>query len=411
MIKKIISIVIFMSICSVGISQTDTAMMASRRDVASSSRLKYNKAIKIVKVPALLLATSFAYKSFDGRFNNARNSYTPHFSQSFDDVTQYLPAAVMLALRATNAHGGGRSESWGEMLTADAFSVLIMTGLVNGIKYTANVPRPDNGSRNSFPSGHTATAFMTASLLHKEYGHINKWYSIGAYTVASATGITRILNNRHWVSDVFAGAAVGILSVELGYLISDKIFKREPKEYEMYENAPSFGPDTKPSFVGLYTGVDINIDRYTTSNGDKATIESGSKSGVEGAWYITPYLGVGGLFTATTSTIEVANQPHTTLNTLGAAIGVYLSYPLNSVLRVGTKALAGTRYIHNYSEIDPMFGAGHYKMNFQTGLSLSYLASSSLAFNLFADYSNTPKFIMNKAANELTCGVSINLVL
>ena len=75
-----------------------------------------------------------------------------------------------------------------------------MAGLVNGIKYTASEMRPDGSTRNSWPSGHTATAFMAATILHKEYGLTRSpWYSVGAYTLATATGVMRVLNNRHWM--------------------------------------------------------------------------------------------------------------------------------------------------------------------------------------------------------------------
>ncbi len=96
---------------------------------------------------------------------------------------------------------------------------------VNSLKYSCRVMRPDGSSRNSFPSGHTATAFMTATMLHKEYGHLSPWYSIGGYTVATLTGVTRQLNNRHWMSDIMVGAGIGILATELGYFLADLIFR------------------------------------------------------------------------------------------------------------------------------------------------------------------------------------------
>ena len=62
-------------------------------------------------------------------------------------------------------------------------------------------------------------------MLHKEYGHRSPWYSIGGYTVATITGVTRQLNNRHWMSDIMVGAGIGILATELGYFLADLIFK------------------------------------------------------------------------------------------------------------------------------------------------------------------------------------------
>ncbi|MBP1540187.1 MAG: phosphatase PAP2 family protein [Prevotella sp.] len=105
-------------------------------------------------------------------------------------------------------------------------SYAIMAGFVNTIKYTAKEMRPDGSSANSWPSGHTATAFVGATLLHKEYGMTRSpWFSVAGYGVATATGIMRVLNNRHWVSDVLSGAGIGIMSTELAYALSDLIFK------------------------------------------------------------------------------------------------------------------------------------------------------------------------------------------
>ena len=66
---------------------------------------------------------------------------------------------------------------------------------------------------------------MAATMLHKEYGPRSPWYSIAGYSMATVTGVSRMLNNKHWFSDVLVGAGIGILSVELGYLFADLIFK------------------------------------------------------------------------------------------------------------------------------------------------------------------------------------------
>ena len=55
-------------------------------------------------------------------------------------------------------------------------------------------------NRHSFPSGHTATAFMTATMLNKEYGHKSPWIGVGAYGMATATGLMRMANNKHWLN-------------------------------------------------------------------------------------------------------------------------------------------------------------------------------------------------------------------
>ena len=78
--------------------------------------------------------------------------------------------------------------------------------------------RPIPGSENSMPSGHTAQAFLSATILDMEYRDTSPWISVGGYAVATTTGILRMVNNQHWISDVLIGAGIGIFSVKAVYL-------------------------------------------------------------------------------------------------------------------------------------------------------------------------------------------------
>ena len=107
--------------------------------------------------------------SFRQDYNNkhANTRLLTNFKTGIDDYTQYFGPALTVGLKL----GGyeGRSD-WGRLLASAAMSYGIMAGLVNGIKYTASEMRPDGSSANSWPSGHTATSFVGATMLHKEYG-------------------------------------------------------------------------------------------------------------------------------------------------------------------------------------------------------------------------------------------------
>ncbi len=145
---------------------------------------------------------------------NAVHSAFPEFRTHIDDGLWALPLAGTYALHLAGRKGKN------DLLNTTLLMIksqLIVEAIVQPLKYTTNVLRPDSSTRNSFPSGHTARAFAVATCFHREYGDNSIWYSIGGYTLASVTGILRIMNNRHWVTDVLGGAAIGIVSAQLAY--------------------------------------------------------------------------------------------------------------------------------------------------------------------------------------------------
>lgn len=145
----------------------------------------------------------------------------PHFRTHVDDYLRFVPLAAQVGMSLGGVQGHSRNR-W-QVLATDAMAGAMMVATVGGMKYTIDRTRP-NGESAGFPSGHTATAFMGATLLAHEYGHKSVWIPIASYSVATATGALRILNNKHYVSDVIVGAAVGILVAELSYWASDAIF-------------------------------------------------------------------------------------------------------------------------------------------------------------------------------------------
>lgn len=80
----------------------------------------------------------------------------------------------------------------------------------------ANVGTDAAGNRlnSSFPSGHTTVAFAAATVFAMEY-HNHPWIPILAYSAASLIGVSRITENKHWATDVVAGAAIGYLTGRL----------------------------------------------------------------------------------------------------------------------------------------------------------------------------------------------------
>ena len=235
-----------------------------------------------------------------------------NFKTGIDDYSQFFGPAMVVGLKL----GGyeGRSD-WPRLLASAGMSYGIMALLVNGIKYTAKEMRPDGSSANSWPSGHTATAFVGATLLHKEYGLTRSpWWSVAGYSVAAATGVMRVLNNRHWVSDVMSGAGIGIMSGELGYALCDLLFKGKGllrNDLEIDSENPSFFSISMGLGLGaknINFGVDdmTNLERFDPAEIAAARAAEGEEGkeniefrhatvvDAEGAYFFNKYIGVGG---------------------------------------------------------------------------------------------------------------------
>lgn len=171
---------------------------------------------------------------------------------TIDDKIQYVPIGAYAALGFIP--GVRHNHNIGERILAGGTAYIVMTGLCQGLKHLVAEPRPDTGADNSFPSGHTATAFCGAELCRLEYGNA---YGAAAYAFAVTTGVLRVVNNRHWCNDVLAGAGIGFLSAHVGYWLLPyekrlvgRIFPRTRQWGSQCCFAPSYIYETKaPSFA------------------------------------------------------------------------------------------------------------------------------------------------------------------
>lgn len=284
-------------------------------------------------------------------FRHMRNNVVPGFHTKIDDYLQYAPAAVMLGMKAAGVEG---RSPWGKMLVADAFSAALMAATVNSMKYTIRLRRPDGSSRNSFPSGHTATAFLTATLLHKEYGDRYPWLSISGYALATGVGGMRMLNNRHWLSDVLAGAGIGIIAGKFGYWLSDLVFPSTPRSYS--RNALRQYDDDSPWFISIGAGSHIPLQRTVTlDDGRRWELHSGGYVSLDGAWYWNRNFGVGGqLCQGNVLFNRLDGEEETTdaSRTASLLAGVCYRQPVYHRLSVTGRAMVGgTRYFRTPREL------------------------------------------------------------
>ncbi|HMI01906.1 MAG TPA: phosphatase PAP2 family protein [Pedobacter sp.] len=203
--------------------------------VADSIPLKTEhkqKAIAFV-VPAVFigygvvsLAGNNVIRRLDYTTNNELQEDHPTFALKVDNFTRYAPAVAVYALDFAGVKAKHNLVDRSAMLL---MSVVISQASVGGVKSLTHRIRPNGASDDSFPSAHTSFAFMSAEFLYQEYKDQSVWYGIAGYAVATGTGVLRLYNNAHWVSDVVAGAGIGILSTKISYLLypylKQKIFR------------------------------------------------------------------------------------------------------------------------------------------------------------------------------------------
>lgn len=187
---------------------------------------------------------------------NLRENLHNTFSQkglnktSVDNYIQYAPAVATLGLGLCGVKG---QHAFKDRAIIMMMSYATMAIVVNAAKYTFKEKRPDSSSRNSFPSGHTATAFVGAEMLYQEYRTTHPWIGYTAYGLSAAVAYLRMHNDRHWANDVLAGAAVGMLSTKFAYWLYPKIFREKKRENRMKRTA-FFG---MPYYQDRTAGVNV----------------------------------------------------------------------------------------------------------------------------------------------------------
>jgi hypothetical protein len=155
---------------------------------------------------------------------------SPHPRKRIDDFLPMTPAVIVYGLNAAGLHG---RNNFRDRSMIYLLSNVIMNGTIFPLKHLTQQQRPDSSDYYSFPSGHTAEAFLSAEFMWQEYKDVSPWIGASGYLLAATTGYLRLYNNKHWLGDVVAGAGVGIASTKLAYWLypkfKDKIFKNKLK--------------------------------------------------------------------------------------------------------------------------------------------------------------------------------------
>ena len=213
---------------------------------------EYQKPFPVQKfiLPAAMVAYGFAglhvtqLQSLNKGVKDEIYDDHPHAPFHLDNYLMYAPAATVYALDALGVKG---RHSFKDKTILLLMSQLFTQGAVFSLKGQSHVLRPDGSAYNSFPSGHTATAFANAEFMRLEYKDVSPWYGVAGYAMATATGVLRMYNNKHWFNDVVAGAGFGIAGTRLAYWLYPKI------QHSLFKGSPGtvLMPTYQSGSVGL----------------------------------------------------------------------------------------------------------------------------------------------------------------
>jgi len=222
--KLLISAIFIFLISSQNICAQDSLALNSKtQDSISNPELHYDNthqfSYKKLIIPAIFISYGVATLKIDAlkqlNFSTRTeiNEHTPDHIR-LDNYTQFAPAVLVYGLNAFGVEG---KHNLKERSIIYGTSLLLASAVIIPTKHLAKEERPDQSNRLSFPSGHTAFAFASAQLMYREYKDTNFWLGVSSYSLAVFTGVYRMLNDKHWFSDVVAGAGIGILSTEVSY--------------------------------------------------------------------------------------------------------------------------------------------------------------------------------------------------
>ena len=191
---------------------------AQQNDSVKIENQRFDFKYKKLYVPAALMISGIiadgrGKESLKNEIVEERNEHLFGFENHLDDYAQFFPIVAIYGFEIAGMKPRTDFKNRTAILVKGQ---LVNLGLVYILKKSLKEPRPD-GTAYSFPSGHTANVFAGATMLAIEYGEHHKWVPYAAYGVATTVGAMRMINNKHYISDVLFGAGLGILSMKAAY--------------------------------------------------------------------------------------------------------------------------------------------------------------------------------------------------
>jgi len=223
-------------------NQNDTLNIASLTTIKKQRTILHKSIVPLSLIGIGLVVNNSQFEK--NLETDLRNSVGNDYQTPIDDYLLFVPIVQMYA---ADAFGMKAKNHWFDQTKYLIISNVVSTGSSELLKATITKTRPD-GDPYSFPSGHSTIAFTNAAVLQNEFQETSTVYAYSGYAFAATTGVFRMLNNKHYVSDVLVGAGIGILVTQL-------VYHFEPlKNFNPFKKSKniSFFPQYKENTYGFY---------------------------------------------------------------------------------------------------------------------------------------------------------------
>lgn len=282
----------------------------------------------------------------DRKFRNENLTPLKQYDCDMADYgVAFSPLAVTWGLKALGVKSRSKTK---RMVTANLLGIAMSAGISTGLKSAIDSRRPNGEDKQSMPSGHATMAFASATILHREYGYISPWISVGGYTTATATQFLRLRHNAHWVTDIYMGAAIGTIATNLAYFITDKIYGEKAinrPQLTMEDIKRTIKYNTRPSSVTLLSGLEWGKE-------DKIHTSTTFVAGLQYSHFFNKNLAVEGIWRMSTASFYDNSQWMSgNIDRYHLDASVKYSHLITPATRVSYRLFGGGRYL-GISQLD-----------------------------------------------------------
>lgn len=313
-----------------------------------------------------------------------KNETTWH--QRGDDYLDYGLACSPLVLSLGLKMAGVSSRSSTQrMAVANSMALGLSIGVSTLWKNAQREVRPNKSGSHGMPSRHAAVAFSCATILHREYGYLSPFVSVGAYSAATMTGIMRLHNNDHWAKDMCVGAGIGTVATNLSYYLTDKILGEKgvnkPK-MTMADLQRVYKYNLRPISLSMVSGIESGSNRD-----DNDVYGTTVTAGLEYSYFTNSHFALELMGRYATTQCYDKSMPEVGYNMDIAHLdaGAKYSWLLSPDTRFACRAFCGPRFLTT-TKVDT---SDECRMECGAGIGLNFINKEKYAAGINCDYVHT----------------------